>query len=335
MTKLALSYDDILLVPQYSEVKSRKDVDLSVDLGRDVKLKIPIISANMVHIAGNKMIRAIAELGGLAVMHRFDEYTNILKNYETLIHERSDFKYKVAVSVGVKPLDYWFVDRLLDADCKIFCVDVAHGDHILCHDMVKYIRNKSEALIIAGNVATAGGAKRLYQAGADVVKCGVGNGSICSTRIQTGNGVPTITALEQCYLESLRFEKKLKIIADGGIRNSGDITKSLVFADAVMIGNILAATDESPGEKILSDGQEYKEYAGSSTLKSNFVEGYKGYVKCKGPVKKVIEQLMEGLASGCSYQGAKNLSELKGAEYIQITNSGLIESHAHDIVVKK
>ncbi len=332
--KLALSLDDVLLVPQYSEVISRKDVDLSTDLGRGVVLRIPIISSNMLHCTGTKMALEIDKLGGLAVLHRFKSYNEIINDCNTF----SFFNKNVVISVGVKSYDYEFVDSLSKLGCGKYCVDVAHGDHILCIDMVKYIRSKSpDALIIAGNVATGKGALRLYKAGADVIKANVGSGSVCLTRIEAGNGVPSITALEDCYNASISNSgsRLFRIIADGGIRTGGDIIKSLVFSDAVMLGNLLAASDESPGDIVEINGTSYKEYAGSSTLKNTNIEGVAGYVKCKGPVAKIIKSLLEGVASGCSYQGARNIDELKGAEFVRVTNSGLIESHAHDIMLKK
>jgi IMP dehydrogenase/GMP reductase len=157
--------------------------------------------------------------------------------------------------------------------------------------------------------------------------------SLCTTRVETGNGVPQLTALEEVYEQSDRG-KKFKIIADGGIRNAGDAIKALVFSHAVMLGNVLAGTDEAPGQTITVDGQTYKTYAGSSTHKINHIEGVTGLVPSKGPVKKVLEHLLDGIRSGCSYQGAHNLDELrKDPEFVLISNAGLTESKPHDIIV--
>lgn len=330
-------FDDVLLIPKYSEIDSRKNVDTSVDLGKGIKLKIPLISANMKTITGPAMATAIAELGGLAILHRFVEsnksypyWMGIWEMWKKVCNTRADLRNNVGVSVGVQKEDFEVVDQLAEYT-KIFCVDVAHGDHIKCIKMTEYIAKIApDALLIAGNVATASGCKRLTDAGADVIKIGIGPGSLCSTRIETGNGVPQLTALQEC------FSTSHKIIADGGIRSSGDVIKSLCFSDAVMLGNMIAGTDETPGHDIVIDGQHYKEYAGSSTHKSNNIEGVSALVKTKGPVKIVIQKIIEGLQSGCSYQGVDNLTDLKkDPQFVSISNAGLIESHPHDVPMVK
>lgn len=324
-------FDDVLLVPKYSEIDSRKTINTSVDLGKNVKLKIPVISANMRSITGPRMATTIAELGGLAILHRFvdNPIEGIWNMWKEVCNTRKDLHYNVGVSVGVNKIDYEIVDSVIGWT-KIFCVDVAHGDHVKCIQMIKYIaKNDPDALLIAGNVATANGCKRLADAGADVIKVGIGPGSLCSTRIETGNGFPQLTALENC------FATGNKIIADGGIRSSGDVVKALCFSNAVMLGNMIAGTDETPGHDIVIDGRHYKEYAGSSTHKTNNIEGVSALVKTKGPVKIVIQKLIEGLQSGCSYQGVDNLADLKkDPQFVSISNAGLIESHPHDVMVK-
>jgi IMP dehydrogenase/GMP reductase len=231
--------------------------------------------------------------------------------------------------------------------------------------VVGCISNKyPQILLIAGNVATGSAAKRLWQVGADIVKVGVGPGSLCTTRIETGNGVPQLTALMDVYTAKKDLEKelynktakktnniewlttdqlaqsniikirKLMIMADGGIKSAGDIVKALCFADLVMIGNMFAGTEESPGTTIIRDGIAYKEYVGSSTHKTNHIEGVEAIVPYKGKFTDILTKILEGIKSGCSYQGVSSLLELReDPQFIRITNAGLKESNHHDVRV--
>lgn len=345
-----LTFDDVLLVPKHSTIKSRKvearDINTSVDLGKGIHLDIPIVSANMKNVTEHQMANALGEMGGLPILHRFCSIAENIKQFKNTL------PWDVACSVGISHEDKERAATVVGEGCSALCVDVAHGDHALVMDVVEYLaKTYPDVLLIAGNVATGTGAMRLYNAGADVIKVGIGPGSLCTTRIETGNGVPQMTALEDvftasCYGQrdydadpltclSLKrvYEKnrKFKIIADGGIRNGGDIAKALCFSDAVMLGSVLAGTNEAPGKIVtMSDGSSHKEYEGSSTHKTNNVEGVKALVPCKGPVKDIINKLLGGLRSGLSYQGSKNLEALKiNPEFVQVTNAGLIESHPH------
>lgn len=334
----AYTFDDLLLVPKYSEVISRSKVDTSVDLGKGVKLNIPIVSANMKNVTGTYMAREISNLGGLALLHRFTD--DRITDYKNSLYKREiNNNCRIGISVGVADSEKEFLKAITDEcpDLSTICVDIAHGDSKLCVDMVdhinKYYPNK---LLIAGNVATAEGAKRLADAGADVVKNSIGSGSLCSTRIETGNGIPTMQAtldIKEWLDNSPSY--KVKLISDGGIRNSGDCTKLLCLTDAVMLGSMLAGTDESPGHTITTpDGKQFKEYAGSSTHKSSYIEGVTGLVPTKGGVKFVLNNLMEGIKSGMSYQGVDNLTDLKkNPVFVEITSAGLIESKPHDIIL--
>jgi IMP dehydrogenase len=363
------TFDDLLLVPQHSKVVTRSQVDLSVNLGKDIQLGIPIVSANMKNVTGLKMAQAISGMGGLAIIHRFANTNERLDAVRQVSHYKQCDN--VAFSVGVGGEELNVMHELVRLGAKALCVDVAHGDHENCIEMVREIRAAyPDVMIIAGNVATAGGAKRLNEAGADVIKVGVGPGSLCTTRVETGNGVPQMSALEEVYnvsfdygdpkeiaqrlantvspnanfdhmkaltntmLHSLRDseKRKFKIIADGGIRRAGDIVKALCFADAVMLGSILAGTDEAPGTVVQVDGMPVKAYEGSSTHKTSHVEGVKAYVPLKGPVSPIIQSLLEGVRSGCSYQGVDNLVDLKdNPEFVEISNAGLAESHPHSV----
>lgn len=329
--KKGYTFDDVLLVPNYSEVKSRSDVDLSVDLGKGIKLKGPFISANMKTVTGPVLASQMYNWG-MGLLHRFDTIDNQIKNYQKACtvdgHFSNEIANTVGVSVGVNSFDD--IDKLLEeTNSKIVCVDVAHGDHKNCLDVVTYIAKKYPAvLLIAGNIATGQAALRLENAGADVVKCGIGGGSICSTRIETGNGVPQLSALEDVYttLKS-GYNNRTKIIADGGVKKSGDVVKALCFSDAVMIGSLLSGTEQASGEIVFVDGERYKRYSGSSTHKTSRIEGVSGLVPYKGSMSNVMTKLVEGLQSGCSYQGCDNLIDLKESpQFIEISNAGLIES---------
>lgn len=350
-----LTFDDVLLVPNYSEIESRSNVDLSVKLSKGIILKNPIIPANMKTVTGKAMADEVYKLGGLAILHRFEVLPAQIAHFKELkeTYERSEptAEKQIGFSVGVKHGDKHAVSCWGDAGALICCVDIAHGDSKASLDMCEWITTKfPEMLLIAGNVATGAGARRLWNAGADVVKVGVGPGSLCTTRIETGNGVPQLTALmdvaeAQRQLRSLEdtkyypheshLKKTYPIIADGGIKNAGDCVKALCFADMVMAGNIFAGAVETPGNTILVNGIQYKEYVGSSTHKANHVEGVSAMVPQKGHVKDIMTKLLEGIRSGCSYQGAANLTELKdNPQFVKITNAGLRESHPHDVIIK-
>jgi IMP dehydrogenase len=239
------------------------------------------------------------------------------------------------ISIGVKSNDLEDLGRFVDVGVEVVCIDVAHGDSSSCLNMILQIKKRYHSmLVIAGNVATGDGAKRLWEAGADVVKVGVGPGSLCTTRVETGNGVPQLTSI----MDVAEMRQKLGrgyIIADGGIKSAGDIVKALCFADMVMVGNLFAGCDETPGNVINIDGRMYKEYVGSSTHKANHIEGVAAMAPYKGSFDNVLIKLIEGLKSGCSYQGAHNLKMLKdNPTFIKMTSAGLKESHPHDIVMR-
>lgn len=346
MLRESLTFDDVLLVPQYSTIKSRSTVDLSVKLN-GLEFSHPIIPANMKTVTGLEMSRFIVKSGGLAILNRF---IPIEEQYAAIQEIRDiDGLNKFAISIGVKDSDKELVTNFVNAGLKIICVDVAHGDSLQCVNMVTWIKTKyPNVTVIAGNVATGSGARRLWEAGADVVKVGVGPGSLCTTRIETGNGVAQLTAImdvavAQAQLRELErtrpadAKKNLTytFIADGGIKNAGDVVKALCFADMVMVGNLFAGTDEAPGDLFYIDGHAYKSYAGSSTHKANHIEGVTAMVPYKGAAPQVLTKLLEGVRSGCSYQGVDNLEDLKEVcEFVRISGAALRESHPHDVIVK-
>jgi IMP dehydrogenase len=338
--RLGLSFDDVLLVPSYSAISSRSEIDLSVNITGPFKFETPIIPANMKNVSGQEMARAVYMHGGLAVLHRFMSFQEQAQILENLCMEfDNSIFHHVGVSLGVKKEDYENALKFFHLGVRIFCIDIAHGDSKLAVDMCTYLAiNFPDSLIIAGNVATAEGARRLWKAGAHVVKVGIGGGSLCTTRVETGAGVPQLTALMDVNEIRASYQKELgrplTIIADGGIKNAGDCVKALCFADMVMVGNLFAGTNETPGECLTIDGHLVKQYEGSSTHKTDHVEGVKAFVPTKGPVAGVFKSLHQGIRSGVSYQGATNLTELQDEpQIIRMSASGLRESHPHDVKV--
>jgi IMP dehydrogenase len=259
----------------------------------------------------------------------------------------------VGAAVGTGEDTLYRAELLMSSGVDIIVIDTAHGHSKSVVSTLKAIKKKFGVEIIAGNVATADGTRDLITAGADAVKVGIGPGSICTTRIVAGAGVPQLTAIKNCYSVSKKFG--VPLIADGGIKYSGDITKALAAgADCVMIGSLFAGTDESPGEIVLLQGRSYKVYRGMGSIGAMEVgardryqqegveaqklvpEGVEGRVPYKGPLSQSVLQLLGGLRSGMGYCGAKTLSELrKKAKFIQITNAGLRESHVHDVIITK
>lgn len=341
-----LTFNDVLLVPQYSEVSSRSAVDLSIKLG-ETRLMHPIIPANMQSVSGERMITAVIQSGGLGILHRFMPLEEQMEIISTLSRGTPSFLPRVGVSLGVQFADGFKAGQFHQVGVRIFCIDIAHGDSKHCVEMIQHLRQLPDSIIIAGNVATGSGARRLWEAGADVVKVGVGPGSLCTTRVETGNGVPQLTALmdvQKTQQELLARDKASRyphekkrsypFIADGGLKTAGDIVKALCFADMVMMGNTFAGCEETPGETIKLDGRCYKRYVGSSTHKANHIEGIAALVPCTENYSTILIKLLEGIKSGCSYQGVDNLADLKdNPTFVKITSAGLIESHPHDVIL--
>jgi IMP dehydrogenase len=335
--KEALSFDDVLLIPKYSNVTSRSEVDTSVTLTKGFKFATALCPSNMKTVTELAMARFMYKQQGLALFHRFTDFKTQLEWLKEIQEWGSDATKFIGFSVGVKEEAYTQVDTLVKNGCKIICVDVAHGNSSLCINMTKYIAKKyPNVLLISGNVAMGDGAKNLWEAGADMVKVGIGAGGICTTRVSTGNGVASITSLISCNemrsdMESV-LNRKLFLMQDGGCKTSGDVSKSLCYADMVMAGGLFAGTDEAAPEIVEINGVKYKPYAGSSTYRGAHREGVEGYKKYKGPVLNVLKELTDGISSCCSYQGVYNLHDLKkNPNFVKITPAGLRESHSHDL----
>lgn len=323
-----LTFDDVLILPHHSTISTREIIKIDQSfLG--LKLEVPIISSNMDYVTGPDMAIAMYKVGGLGILHRFMPWKDQLEAMAKIASENAP----VAISVGVRDSNE-SLQRALTAQFNfpnvIVCIDVAHGDHEKVGNLVLAL--KSHGLkVIAGNVATMQGYGYLSRCGADAIKVGIGPGSVCTTREVTGAGVPQLTALMEIHKIRQEYGGP-PIIADGGIKNSGDIVKALAAgADVVMLGNLLAGSRECPGNAIQTpDGRRWRPYRGQSIFGVNGLrytpEGISGYVEEKGPVEDIIRNLVGGIRSGMSYSGASNLEELKEAIFIRVSNNTQIES---------
>ena len=316
--KQGLSFDDVLLVPKQGHLSSRKDADISSEVVPGWGLRVPILSANMPTVTGPAMAVAMTHAGGLGILPRFNTIPEAISELEAC---KFGSVHGAIPTVGMNDWDR--VTAFGRWGCYTLCVDVAHGDHEEIHVFVKNLVDEGYTIIV-GNIATYEGAKRACLAGASGIKVGIGPGAACTTREVTGFGVPQLTAImDVAAAIDAWADKKVTLIADGGIKNSGDIVKALAAgADTVMLGRLLAGTNEAatPGY-----------YAGSASAyfkpQFNAPEGVHGDVERTGSVEEVVKQLAWGIRSGISYGGATNIQELRiRAEFIQVTPQAAIES---------
>jgi IMP dehydrogenase len=264
-------------------------------------------------------------------------------------------RLRVAAAVGVGPDALDRAEALVDAGADALVLDTAHGHSQSVIEMARKLKSALDVELVAGNVATAAAAEALIDAGVDAVKAGVGPGSICTTRVVAGVGVPQITAIYDCAQVCARHD--VPLIADGGMTSSGDLAKALAAgADAAMLGSFLAGTEESPGDVVTTQGERYKEYRGMGSIgamkargfsKDRYFqgdvedvekmvpEGIEGRVPYKGPMRNVLYQLVGGLRQAMGYCGAATVAELKDAKFVRITGAGLHESHPHDVTITK
>lgn len=331
----ALSYDDILMRPMFSDIRSRSECSLKAELSKNIVLETPLIASPMDTVTGVDLAQAISRLGGVAILHRYNTIEEQVTDARAC--KLNDTKY-LGAAVGTTGDYMERVHKLIkDGFIDFICIDVAHGHHIAVKEAIMNIKDHygSSIHIMAGNVATAEAFLALESWGADSIRVGIGGGAICSTRIQTGHGIPSITSIMDCA----SVAKTAKLIADGGIKNSGDIVKALAAgADFVMIGSLFAGTDEAPGQFLEVNGVKRKVYRGMASReaqtswrgKSSAPEGISTTVPAKGPLELVFSDLCGGIQSGLSYSGARTIKELQQkAVFVKQTSAGQAESHTH------
>ena len=363
--KEAFTFDDVLLVPAYSEVLPHQ-VDLKTKLTKNITLNIPLISAAMDTVTESAMASAMALEGGLGIIHKNlsieDQANEVIKVRNTTVNHEAypravfgkDGKLLTGAAIGVSADLMERVTALYDAGVDVVTMDSAHGHSKGIIDALKKVKQLFPDLdVIAGNIVTAQAAQDLVDAGADAVKIGVGPGAICTTRVVAGVGVPQLTAVNDVF-EQLK-EQNIGIIADGGIKFSGDIAKAIaVGAHSVMLGRLLAGTDEAPGDIVVKNGKKFKSYVGMGSMaamqrgskdryfqqdksdKKLVPEGIEAIVDYKGSVHQIIFQLLGGLQAGMGYCGTKNIEALRhDARLVKISSAGLTESHPHDVMIAK
>ena len=354
---VGLTFDDVLMLPNYTDTK-RQDISLKTRLTEKISLDIPILSSPMDTVTTAPMAIAIAKLGGMGFIHR--NLTIDQQKEEIKIVKEGNHLVSAAVGVGKDLAER--VSSLVSAGTNVILIDSAHGFSKWVIEAIEFISQKYPNIeIIGGNIATAEAAEKLIAAGANALRVGMGPGSICTTRVISGMGVPQITAIMEVY--TVAKKHNIPLIADGGIKSSGDIVKAIAAgADTVMLGSLLAGADEAPGEKVtLPAGRqginkkEFKRYRGMGSVaammeggaarygqeyvkgkeKTLIAEGVEGLVPYKGSLEDIITQLTGGLRTGMYYAGVKNIEELKTkTKFLKITQSSLIENHPHDIILE-
>lgn len=344
---VALSYDDVLLVPQYSNIDSRKEVDLSTQITPNIKLTLPLISINMSDVTGVEMAIKLGELGGLGFLPRFVS-PEIQADMVKKVKKATGM---AAAAIGIKEGELKRAELLVKAGVDALTIDIAHGHMQKALDLTSTLKKLygKQIDIISGVIATYEGACDLFKAGADSVRVGVGPGTICITRIVAGVGVPQITAVMEASRAARKYKKT--VLCDGGTKNTGDIIKGLAAgASAVVIGSQFAGCKETPGKVVIKNGITYKSYNASTskTEKNNHVKNLKGVDKSyithiegveslvpyKGPVKDIITIMDANLRAGLSYSGSRNINELwEKAKFVRVTPMGVAENQPHGVLV--
>lgn len=329
-----LTFDDVLITPSRSDVKSRRDPSLTTQLTKNITIDTPIISANMDTVTESEMAIAMHHLGAVGILHRF---VSIEKQVEFVQALKTTGAKTLAASIGVNNDFKERAKALIQAGVNVMTIDIAHGHSTTMMDVMKWLKDTSPSTeLIAGNLAMPDAARDLIEAGADAIKVGIGPGSMCTTRIITGCGVPQLTAIAMCSEVADHYQ--VPVIADGGIRTSGDIVKAFAAgASSVMLGSMLSGTIETPG--LIQNGR--KQYRGMASKDAQVSwrggvpegmapEGESTFVNVKGHVKDVILELTGGIRSGMSYVNAVSIREIREkAQFIEMSNAGVQESRAH------
>ncbi len=349
--KEALTFDDVTLVPKYSEILP-SEVDTSIKLTSTLKLKTPLLSSAMDTVTESKMAISIARAGGLGIIHRNLDIKNQIREIKKVKKQ----KLIVGAAVGAGPNEFKRAQAILKENLDMIVVDTAHGHTKKVSEIIKFIKKikGKRTALCAGNIATPEAARFLLKLGVDIIKVGIGPGSICTTRLVAGIGVPQLSAI--LNVRNGFKNKNVKIISDGGIKYSGDLAKAFAAgADAVMIGSLFAGTDEAPGKLIKKVGKLFKSFRGMGSVgamnkgsadryfqsrqkdSSKYVpEGVEGLVKYKGKVDKIIFKLVGGLRSSMGYLGSRQIKYLrKKPQFVKITKAGFYESMVHNVDVVK
>ena len=349
--KEALTFDDVTLAPKYSEILP-SEVDTSIKLTESLKLKIPLLSSAMDTVTESKMAISIAKSGGLGIIHRNLD----IKNQIIEIKKVKKQKLLVGAAVGAGPKEFKRAEAILKENINMIVVDTAHGHTKKVSEIIRFIKKikTKKTVLCAGNIATPEAAKFLIKLGVDVIKVGIGPGSICTTRLVAGIGVPQLSAI--LNVRKGIKNKNVKIISDGGIKYSGDLAKAFAAgADAVMIGSLFAGTDETPGKLVKRNGKLFKSFRGMGSVGamnkgsadryfqskqkdvSKYVpEGVEGFAKYKGKVDSIVYKLVGGLRSSMGYLGSKQIKYLRNKpQFVKITKAGFYESMVHNVDVVK
>ena len=335
-----VTYDDVQIVPKLSNIKHRKDCKTITRVTKNVWLDIPLVSSPMDTVTDYDMCMEMDRLGGMGFLHRFNKPTEIANTIQWFRKEKPDGT--IGASIGVTGDYVDDTQMYVDNGAQVILIDVAHGHHTLVKEALRRIKNEVEGQfdVLVGNVATKEAAKDLCEWGADGLRIGVGGGSLCSTRIQTGVGLPMVSSVLDCV--SVADDYDVPCMADGGVRSPGDVCKGLgAGADTVMLGSLLSGTKESPGS-ITKQGQWpnevlQKKYRGSASLESKQdrgetknVEGYSTTIPYKGKVKRIIDDIMDGVRSSMSYVGAKDILDYQSkCEFVSVTSNGVSEAKPH------
>jgi len=327
-----LNYDDVLIVPGYSEIETRKAISLTTKVTKRVGRSIPILSAPMDTVTESTMAVTLGQLGGLGVIHRYMEYTKQVEQLRDVV----ELGVPVAAAIGVRNDWRERAEMLAHWGASVLVIDVAHAHHKLVFDALRVLKSDSGFAcvdIMVGNIATPVAAKELCDLGADGLRVGVGPGAHCTTRIETGVGYPQLSAIKETAEVADTYD--VPVCADGGIRFAGDIVKALAAgASSVMIGSLFAATEESPGDIMMvgygNNRKKVKEYRGmasynakiSDNRDSSHVEGISQFLPYRGPVGEIIKNLRDGIRSGLSYVGARDIEELqRKARFVEVSST--------------